>query len=104
MLVLLIYSAALGWCGTRYPGWWWYLIKHPWPWPGPNPGPDPDPPYRKAGSDPMPGIAAIIGGIAGGYLMHNLLPEESFATIGLAALATGRILSDIAGSMKGSMK
>src|SRR6186997_1220817 len=99
MLVLLIYSAFLGWCGTPWPGWWRHILRPPRPVP-----PEPDPPYRKATSDPMPGIAALVGGMAGGYLIHTLMPAEGLAATGLAAFAVGRVFSDIASGLKSGMK
>ena len=95
MLSILLLSAAMGWCGTPYPGWWWYLIHRPHP-PGPDPGP-----YR-AFSDPMPGIFGIIGGVAAGYAVHNTFPNESLVLVALAGFAGGRILLDIAGAFKKS--
>ena len=91
MTTLILFSAAMGWCGTPYPGWWWAFFR----WRRPSPPPPPDP-YR-AFSNPMPGILAIIGGIAAGYGMHAVMPEEGYAAVGLAAFAGGRILSDIGG-------
>jgi len=93
MFSIILLSAAMGWCGTPYPGWWWHIIHRPVP-----PHPDPDAgPYR-AFSDPMPGIFGIIGGIAAGYAVHTVFPNESLVLIALCALAGGRILSDIGGA------
>jgi hypothetical protein len=101
MTTLLLFCAALGFCGMRSPYWWLkallpkLLLPRPRPpIPDPQPGPDPTP----FGPRPHPwltGILSIVGGIAAGYFMHSILPNESFATFGLAAFAGGRIFSDI---------
>jgi len=95
MLTTLIFSAAMGWCGTPYPGWWWYIIRHPH-----GPGPDP---YRIS-NELLVIPLGIVGGIIAGYSIHAALPQESYATIGLAAFAGGRILSDLGNSVRNSMK
>lgn len=90
MLPVFLLSGAMGWCGTPFPGWWWYIIIHRhWPHP-----PEPDPVYR-AFSNPMPGILGIIGGMAAGSLVHVVYPNESLVLVALAGLAGGRILSDL---------
>jgi hypothetical protein len=87
MIGAILFSAAMGWCGTPYPGWFWHRK------PGP---PDPDPWWLSV-------ISSIIGGVIGGAIMHYTLSSELTA-IGLASFAGGRIISGIVGSMAGSMK
>lgn len=95
LTTILLFAAALGWCG---PFWG---MKRPRFFPDPKgPGPNPDPdPIRRLFSDPMPGIFGILGGVAAGYAIHSQLPQEGLASIGLAALAGGTILSPIATSI-----
>ena len=92
MLTLLLFSAALGWCGTPYPGWW--RKKGPPPPPPPDwflsIEPEPDPWRIPIG---------IIGGVAGGLLMSSISGGESLAVVGLAAFAGGRILNEVGRSM-----
>lgn len=88
MLAIMLMSAALGWCGP------FFGTRRPILGPDPNPGPDPDP-IRRIFSDPMPGIIGIIGGLGAGYAIHAQAPSEGLATVGLAALAGGKILFDI---------
>lgn len=96
MLLVLLFSAAMGWCGTPYPGWW-RRRKHP-------PPPPPDWFMNFVSSDPMPGIiAGIAGGIAGGLIMNNAV-DNNIAAVGLAAFAGGRILSEIVGRVSGGIK
>jgi hypothetical protein len=96
MLTELLFSAVMGWCGTRYPGWWRRKIPPP-------PPPDWFMNYFK--SDPMPGIIfGIIGGIAGGLLMRSVAVVDQLSAIGLAGFAGGRILSDLAGAFRSGMK
>ena len=97
MLLVILFSAAMGWCGTPYPGWWRRRKNPP-------PPPPPDWFVSFVSSDPMPGIiAGIAGGIAGGLIMHYAV-SDNIVAVGLAALAGGRILNDIAGGVMASMK
>ena len=48
--MLFAYAALLGWCGTKWPGWW--------RWPRP-PHPDPEPWWRL-----VDGLIGAAGGIA----------------------------------------
>jgi hypothetical protein len=93
MLLVLLFSAAMGWCGTPYPGWW-RRKKYP-------PPPPPDWFINFTSSDPMPGIiAGIAGGIAGGLIM-NYAVSDNIAAVGLAALSGGRIVADIVNGIRG---
>ena len=75
---LLVFWAADGYCGTPHPG---------------PPGP-PGPPFRM--------IAAIVGGILGGWVFSLVFPTTEMtgiatAATGLGAFVGGRVLSDAAG-------
>lgn len=67
--MLYAYLAMIGWCGTKWPGWW--------RWPHPGPGPDPEPWW-----DLAIGVIGSIGGIIAVGLFRTLLPE------GLTAVTT----------------
>lgn len=47
----LAFAAMMGWCGTKWPGWW--------RWPHPKPDPDPEPWWR----DLLGGLIGAAGGI-----------------------------------------
>lgn len=85
--------ALMGWCGTKYPGWW----RGPKP-----PNPDPEPWWRF-------GIAGlgIAAGIGGGILFRNGLLEDQLFTgqvgIGaaLGAFGVASLVTGIASAMRG---
>ena len=80
MTTLAVLWALVGWCGTV-------------PKKFPIPPPQPDPwPWKDT-------LIGIIGGIAGGFLVHSGLNIQEMAGTGFGALAGGRILSDIAGAI-----
>ncbi len=47
--MLMAFAAMIGWCGTKWPGWWR----------GPHPHPDPEPWW-----DIAYGVLGMIGGVA----------------------------------------
>lgn len=105
MITTIVFSAAMGVCGTPWPGWlWWLLFKKPRP-----PWPPPPPPWDawlekvKGPREPVPwriGLG-ILGGIAGGLLMNYAVGSEQLAVAGLAAFAGGRIASEVAALVRG---
>lgn len=70
--VLMVISAAMGWCGTLFPGWW----RGPQP-----PKPEPEPWVRSS-------AIAVAGGLAGGYLVTKLL-TVSVILVGIGGFAGG---------------
>ena len=74
MLGQLVLWALAGWCGT------------PWGVAG-------------SGSWISRGLIGIVGGIIGGFLVTQLMPNEHVAASVFGALATGRVLSDIVGGI-----
>lgn len=89
---LVVFWAAVGWCGT------W---PRPLPWPFPN-GPTPDPWF-------VIRIVAIVGGLIGGFLFNQAWPvAETQGLTGLAVAASGVgalvgsiILLDLYGLIRG---
>ena len=73
--MIYAYLAMVGWCGTRWPGWWW---------PHPHPGPDPEP-----WLDIVSGLIGMAGGIIAVGLFRALLPE------GLTAVTTTALLGGL---------
>ncbi len=86
--------ALVGWCGTRWPGWWRF--------PPPPPPPPGDPWFSK--------IAGIVGGIAGGWLYNLAWPMGADVTsVAVAATAVGAfigavVLGDLVGLATGGRK
>jgi len=84
---------AMGWCGTKYPGWW-----KPYPVP-PRPQPEP---WRNYG---IIGLG-VIAGIAGGTLFSDaILDNQYFAgqnaiAAGLFAFGSSNIVTGIAGAFR----
>ena len=84
----LAFAAAMGWCGTPYPGWFLeYLRRKKKPSP-----PSPPEPWKQDFLNPVIGI---LGGVAGGYLASTGFGAENIAAIGLAGFAGGRIGSEV---------
>lgn len=85
--------ALLGWCGTKYPGWW----RGPQP-----PNPDPEPWWRVGIT-----VLGIAAGIVGGILFQSgLAGDQLFAgqlgvASALGAFAAGNAATQIASSFKG---
>ena len=78
-----IFYAMIGWCGTKWPGWWR----------GPNPPPPPDPWWRS-------GLIGIVGGVVGSLATNYALGDSSTAILATAgAFAGGVILKDIASGL-----
>ncbi len=91
-VALLILWAAVGWCGTPWPGWW----RKPWP------PPPPDPWWL------IDRIVGIVGGLIGGWFFTQNwpLPQGDTAALAAAASAVGAlagsiILHDLYGFVRG---
>lgn len=82
--MLMALAAMIGWCGTKWPGWWR----------GPHPHPDPEPWW-----DIAYGVLGMIGGVAAvsifdnafaGFLPTAFLGGTFAATAVAAVMALGR--------------
>jgi hypothetical protein len=91
-ITLFVLWAAVGWCGTPYPGWWR----------GPRPHPDPEPWWRGK-------LIGVVSGVLGGWVYtqafgprpepwHDALPA---AISSLGAFVVARIVGDIYGRIAG---
>lgn len=81
--------ALMGWCGTKYPGWW----RHP------NP-PDPEPWWRVIIEGAIgAGAAVVVGNTLGGGLA-----DAGLAGVALAGFATGAVAKDIVGGAFGAIR
>ena len=80
MITLLFYWSLVGWCGT--------VPRPHFPWPKPEPDPEPWWWWRNI-------VFGIIGGIAGGFLVHSGFGFEEIVATSFGALAGGRIISEI---------
>lgn len=75
----IIFYAAMGWCGTRYPGWWRRFEKpRRTPW-----RPEPEPWMYVVIS-----ISGIGVGVAGGLSFSNTVASDAFFT-GHRLIASG---------------
>ena len=87
-----IFYLMMGWCGTKYPGWW----RNPNP-----PGPSPEP-WRNYG---VVTIIGILAGIVGGTLFSNainnstLFSGQGIIASGLVAFAASGIATEIVGNV-----
>ncbi|WP_343694945.1 hypothetical protein [Flavobacterium sp.] len=87
---------AMGWCGTKYPGWWKRFWKSPSP-----PPPDPEPWWTIV----LIGIG-LVAGAAGGLFFSNAIVENQFfagqnaVASGLFAFGTANIVTGIASAFK----
>jgi hypothetical protein len=97
MLGIVLFSAALGWCGTPWP--WWWRRKPPLP---------PPPPdwtqYFQTNPISWNTLTGIIGGVIGGLIMNGLAGSEQITSIGLVAFAGGRIVTDLVNTVRNAMK
>jgi hypothetical protein len=86
-----LFFAAMGWCGTKYPGWWR----------GPRPHPDPEPWLRYLTFS----VIGIIVGIAAGSMFNNSIASDTvFAGHGIIAsgmfsFAASAIMTGLASNM-----
>lgn len=72
------FLAMMGWCGTRWPGWW----REPRP-------PQPDP-WRW-----LVGITGALGGIAAGILFLPIIGDAGFFATALTAFAGGVFVGSV---------
>ncbi|KRB57964.1 hypothetical protein [Flavobacterium sp. Root186] len=86
---------AMGWCGTKYPGWWKRF------WRSPPPPPDPEPWWTIA----LIGIG-LVAGAAGGLFFSNAIAENQFfagqnaVASGLFAFGAANVITGIASAFK----
>ena len=74
----IIFYLMMGWCGTKYPGWW----RNPNP-----PGPSPEP-WTKYSITTIIGIGA---GIVGGTLLGNAINDNTLFS-GQRIIASGLVV------------
>jgi len=88
--MLFAFAAMIGWCGTKWPGWWW----------GPNgpygpKKPQPDP-WRIFG-----GIIGAIGGVGSIIVFKELIGDAGLVTTGAVAFFGGAFAADVVSSVTG---
>lgn len=72
----IAFFLAMGWCGTKYPGWWLRFWKKP-------PPPDPEPWWFIS----IIGLG-LIAGVVGGIVFSNAILDDRFF-LGQNAIASG---------------
>ena len=93
-----LFFAALGWCGTKYPGWW----KKPYP---PRPEPEPWRPQPEPWIYVLLSAIGIVSGIISGLAFSNAIANQSiFAgqeliASGLLSFAVSNIITGIASTL-----
>lgn len=85
------FAAAIGWCGTLWPGWIIWKLLHPH---SPDPGPGPDPWL----SIMVNSVIGVVGGVAGAYAVSQALPGEvSLVTVSIGAFVGARVAGNVYG-------
>lgn len=87
--MLFAFAAMIGWCGTKWPGWW-----------GPNgpfgpKTPQPDP-WRIFG-----GVIGAIGGVGAIILFKDLIGDAGLVTTGAVAFFGGSFAADVVSGLTG---
>lgn len=85
--MMFAFAAMMGWCGTKWPGWW--------RWPRP-PHPDPEPWWRLAD-----GLLGAVGGIAATVVFEPLLRDQGLMLTGVAAFFGGLTVATAVESVMG---
>jgi hypothetical protein len=93
----LFLAAMIGWCGTRYPGWFWDLIRHRPPV-GPGPGPDPDPTWFQG---LIRGLIGAVGGAGAVLVFQPAIAEAGFLGLAVTAFFGGGFLGSVSEPMPG---
>lgn len=78
----MAFAAMMGWCGTKWPGWW----RGPRP-----PGPDPEPWWSL-----VDGVIGAIGGVVAWVVFGPLFPESGLLGISVISFAGGVFLGSLA--------
>jgi len=88
----LAFAAMMGWCGTRWPGWFlWWILHHK-----PNP-PDPPEPWR----DLLGSLIGAVGGIGAVTILAPVLNGATLAETGATAFFGGVFLGSVANDLMG---
>ncbi|MEO8240453.1 MAG: hypothetical protein ABI793_15125 [Flavobacterium sp.] len=88
-----VFYLAMGWCGTKFPGWWkfWKVPPHP----------DPEPWWNVA----VIGLGLVAGVAGGTFFSHAILENQFFAgqnaiASGLFAFGASNIVTGIATTLR----
>jgi hypothetical protein len=84
----LLFAAMIGWCGTRWPGWFWWWWRHHWPRP-PVPDPDPWPWYH----DWLGGLIGAAGGVGAVIVFEPMIRDAGFLDMAMTAFFGGVFLA-----------
>ena len=79
-----LFAALIGWCGTKYPGWW----RNP-------PPPDPEPWWRNI----MVGLVGAGGGVLAINLIGAGMPDAGIIGVALASFAGGAVGAEVLGGV-----
>jgi hypothetical protein len=84
IFMMYAFLAMMGWCGTKWPGWWR----------GPHPVPDPEPWWDLAG-----GVLGMIGGIVAGEVFRPATGDAGFMAVALTAFFGGTFVSSFVSAL-----
>lgn len=84
--MLYAFAAMMGWCGTKWPGWWR----------GPHPHPDPEPWW-----DLAYGVLGAIGGIIAVNVLAPEIRDGGFMAMATTAFFGGTFVATAVASLKG---
>ena len=87
----LAMAAMMGWCGTKWPGWW----RGPRP-----PGPDPEPWWREI----VRGIIGAVGGVAAVNIIGPDFQESTLMGVAVLGFFGGVFLGSLADAVMGMGK
>jgi hypothetical protein len=82
--MMMAFLAMMGWCGTKWPGWWR----------GPHPVPDPEPWW-----DLAYGVLGVIGGVAAGTVFKPILTDSGLLLTGITAFFGGTFVATAVASV-----
>ena len=75
------FAAMMGWCGTKWPGWWR----------GPHPHPDPEPWWRI-----VDGVIGAIGGIVAFVVFGPMIGDAGLISMAMVSFFGGNFLGSLA--------
>jgi len=76
--MMIAFLAMMGWCGTKWPGWWR----------GPHPHPDPEPWW-----DLAYGVIGAIGGVVAEAVFRPVIADGGIMVTALTAFFGGTFLA-----------
>ena len=89
----LALAAMMGWCGTKWPGWW------RWPRP-PKPDPDPEPWWR----DILGGVIGAVGGVGAAVIIGPDFQGMGLLETAVLGFGGGVFLGSLGNALMGAAR